>query len=704
MAARTDTITIKYTSDISGLTRDQRKLETQVKKSQKNADKLGKDLESNYKKGSKGAKAFGKETIKAKQKVSVLDKSIKKMGVAVGAAFAIGAIVSFAKEAIKLGAELQGVRAGFEKLANSEKLLNQLKIATRGTVTELELMKQAVRAKNFEVPLEKLAQFFKFATQRALETGESVDFLVNSIIVGIGRKSALVLDNLGISAIRIQEETKKMGDFGAAAAKIIAEELEKTGEVADTNAVKIGRLSTKWEEFKTNLGDSDIVGNVAQSLVTILTVYETLLDRIVSAQNEMLNKEQTVGFTFAAGIKARITATEDLEQAIIDANKARQQAANVAIRMTQRDEDGLFQQKLLIQQHEILIKVLEEEVIKRQEADRAQKANIRNIFFLKKEIAELTIIIDSEVSSIADINEALKSRVKLEKELKAALEGRTLAEVEAATLEKLLAKERKTRVEDQIKDVDTILKSVQDREQAENLQRVNELEGIDDGIKAKEKEVRVVEQSNIRIKESDKEKKDAQLEASIQLAAGLSELGAALIKDERKRALFLIGLNTAISIAELVKDTQQIGLTPIEKGILFAAGLAQITAGIILAKQQLDQSFHEGEVDINPEKKNSKGEFTAKLIKGESVIKASRTKQYKQELEAIQAGNLEHVMIDRYLGATLKGLGITTEKFNDNRMIDRMDRIIKKNNGSKEMIEAMDRNSRDSRRYKNRMY
>ena len=40
---------------------------------------------------------------------------------------------------------------------------------------------------------------------------KSVDFLVNSIVTGIGRKSVLILDNLGLSAVDVNEKFKESG-------------------------------------------------------------------------------------------------------------------------------------------------------------------------------------------------------------------------------------------------------------------------------------------------------------------------------------------------------------------------------------------------------------------------------------------------------------------------------------------------------------
>ena len=58
---------------------------------------------------------------------------------------------------------------------------------------------------------ENLGSYLAFATKRAEETGQSVDYLVDSIIMGIGRKSPMILDNLGISIVDIRNEMEKTG-------------------------------------------------------------------------------------------------------------------------------------------------------------------------------------------------------------------------------------------------------------------------------------------------------------------------------------------------------------------------------------------------------------------------------------------------------------------------------------------------------------
>lgn len=200
---------------------------------------------------------FNKKADQLAQTGKSLTNKFKAFGAAIAAVFALDKIVSFGKEALGLAAKAEGIKAAFDRL-NNPTLLNDLRRATRGTVDDLTLMQKAVQAKNFKIPLDQLATYFEFATKRAIQTGESVDYLVDSIITGIGRKSVLVMDNLGISAVALQDEVKKTGDFATAAGNIINKELTEMGNVADTTTIKIAKLNTSWTNFKTKVGESII--------------------------------------------------------------------------------------------------------------------------------------------------------------------------------------------------------------------------------------------------------------------------------------------------------------------------------------------------------------------------------------------------------------------------------------------------------------
>jgi len=216
-------------------------------------------------------------TAKMKRKVDThskgIIKSFKTVGYAIAAVFAVDRIVNFTKEAVKLAASAEGIKAAFISL-NKVDLLSSLQKATRGTVDNVKLMQKAVQARNFKIPLDQLATYFEFATKRAIQTGESVDYLVDSIITGIGRKSVLVMDNLGISAVELQKEVGKVGDFGKAAGNIIRRELTSMGDVTSTASTRfasfsasVSNLKTAWGEF---LNNSELIKNSIEGIASAL--------------------------------------------------------------------------------------------------------------------------------------------------------------------------------------------------------------------------------------------------------------------------------------------------------------------------------------------------------------------------------------------------------------------------------------------------
>lgn len=216
---------------------------------------------------------FSKGIKQSEGQLSSFKGVVGKIGGAIAGAFTVDKIVQFTKEAYKLAGQAQGVYNAFSRL-NRPGLLNDLKKATRGTTDELKLMQMAVQANNFKIPLDQLATYLKFATNRAIETGESVDYLVNSLVLGIGRKSPLILDNLSISTVRLREELAKTGDMAKAVGNIIEEEMKKGGDAIETSAVKTQKLGAAWKDFMVAVGDSGAVkstGNIITDTLTSIT-------------------------------------------------------------------------------------------------------------------------------------------------------------------------------------------------------------------------------------------------------------------------------------------------------------------------------------------------------------------------------------------------------------------------------------------------
>jgi hypothetical protein len=216
--------------------------------------------------------AFKKGLGNSKKELNKFGKSVKNIGGVLAGAFTTRALVNFTAEAVKLASVMEGVERAFMRIQPSVDFMNQLQDATAGTVSELQLMRRAVMASNFNIPLKELSSLLEFATKRAQETGESVDFLVNSIVIGIGRKSPLILDNLGISAVQLRQKLDNVGHSGAtvgdvakAVGEIATEAMKEMGGVADTTAIKLERLTAKWTDLKTEIGEFLLSGTTGRA-------------------------------------------------------------------------------------------------------------------------------------------------------------------------------------------------------------------------------------------------------------------------------------------------------------------------------------------------------------------------------------------------------------------------------------------------------
>lgn len=237
---------------------------------------------------------FNRGIANVESKTETFGRNIKRLGVTLAAAFSVRAVLQFGQEVSKLAAEAEGISIAFERIGD-QRMLEGLKESVAGTVSEMELMRKTVQAQNLGVPIERLGSLFEFASRRAQETGESVDYLVNSIVIGIGRKSPLILDNLGISAVQLREELKgvgmetaSVGDIAEAVGRIAEESMSKVGDRVITTKDEVEALNAEWENMKVNLGG--IANNIKTKVLPVLQSTVIALNRITKSQSQ-LNKE-----------------------------------------------------------------------------------------------------------------------------------------------------------------------------------------------------------------------------------------------------------------------------------------------------------------------------------------------------------------------------------------------------------------------------
>lgn len=205
---------------------------------------------------------------------------------AIGIGFGVQQITSFAFEISKLAGQAEAVTNQFNRLPGAVYIMQELRKATGETVSEFDLMKTTIKASNFGIELSQLPKLLQFATLRAQQTGQSVDYLVESIIMGIGRKSPMILDNLGISLLEIRERLKgvgveaaSVGDFTKIIGDIAADSLPNMAAFSENAATKVERLTAAWTDLKIAMGnatnESGILGTSVDFLTGLMKVLAT---------------------------------------------------------------------------------------------------------------------------------------------------------------------------------------------------------------------------------------------------------------------------------------------------------------------------------------------------------------------------------------------------------------------------------------------
>ncbi len=163
-------------------------------------------------------------------------------------------VTESARAGVEMAEQADGVTKAFNAMDNPN-LLDNLRKATKGTVNDVQLMTAAVQANDFRIPLEDLGKYLEFAQLKAQQTGQSVDYMTDSIVTGLGRKSPLILDNLGISAAEISEKTKETGDFMKAVAEIVDTQLAEAGETYISAADRAAQKTVELQNAQKALGD-----------------------------------------------------------------------------------------------------------------------------------------------------------------------------------------------------------------------------------------------------------------------------------------------------------------------------------------------------------------------------------------------------------------------------------------------------------------
>ena len=242
-----------------------------------------------------------------------MSKQFQDLGGLIGATFAVSQIQQFASESLDLAMKAEGIATAFERIGN-EANMAELRKSVQGTVSDLELMRQAVTAEKLGIPIQEFTKYLGFAKKQANEMGESVDYMVDSIVKGVGRQSTMILDNLGISAKAVQEELKKGGTFAEAVGRIIQQEMGGANNTLLTTQDRLLQQKATLENIKTEVGKNlmplylgflegvnsllkgiNVLWNEQFSLIDKIAYWATYLDPVNGELNRMVMEAKAAG-------------------------------------------------------------------------------------------------------------------------------------------------------------------------------------------------------------------------------------------------------------------------------------------------------------------------------------------------------------------------------------------------------------------------
>lgn len=224
-----------------------------------------------------------------------LETTSTKLGITLTAAGA--AILAAAGLSSKAAIEIESTQIAFDHMADSvgessEAILQALKKASAGTISESDLMLSANRAMTLGVArnTREFTILMEIARDRARTMGLTTTQAFDNIVTGIGRGSPLILDNLGL----LINQTE--------ANEAYAKELGKTASELSETEKKQALLNEVLRQGQTALDDSTQSTMTSKEVMQALTA--TISNTVASLGKAFLPTIQTVGKTITTVVDA----------------------------------------------------------------------------------------------------------------------------------------------------------------------------------------------------------------------------------------------------------------------------------------------------------------------------------------------------------------------------------------------------------------
>ena len=209
------------------------------------------------------------------------------------AASAIQKATAAVGEFVATGAKLPGMEASFNRLAtsvgqDSQSMLASMQTATRGLVSNFDLMASANKAMLLGLPVstKEMSELAKTATVLGKAMGQDATKSLDDLITALGRSSPLILDNLGLT-VKVGEANEKYAAKLGKTVEQLTDAEKKTAfyqaamEAARAKTTELGEQSRTLGEIAQSVWVS--IGNEVSS--TTATINQGVGAQISSLQN-----------------------------------------------------------------------------------------------------------------------------------------------------------------------------------------------------------------------------------------------------------------------------------------------------------------------------------------------------------------------------------------------------------------------------------
>ena len=256
------------------------------------------------------ASGFKSGASEAEGSVSKLEGSFKSLQTAgkkmteVGKSISMGVtapVVAAGAALIAFGASAQSamqVERAFNDIAESagtmgDVVLDAMQKSSRGLVSNTDLMKSfnlAASLVNEDFAL-KLPQAFEYLGKVSAATGSDMNYLLDSLVRGVGRLSPLILDNLGIQVSLTEAYDDYAKSIGKSSEELTKAEQQTAVSIAvmeklrENTAAMSGEFGTASQQIKTAMENTkDAIGtnlvsaleSAGEALVPVITKFGEL--------------------------------------------------------------------------------------------------------------------------------------------------------------------------------------------------------------------------------------------------------------------------------------------------------------------------------------------------------------------------------------------------------------------------------------------